>query len=615
MNERKLNERKSTEKSLGIDFGTCYSSAAFISNDLPVTVKFGVNKTSLPSSIYIDTENILVGMVADNRGRHDPMNYRREFKRELGNKIPYQLNGRQFLPEQLVAEVLKKLKDEAEKQTTGKTKFNSAVVTVPVSYKKHKRNLIIKAAKEAGFSNVELLDEPVAAAIYHIFQTRSDVKEEKILVYDLGGGTFDASLIFKSKEGKYESLAESAGHDHLGGTDFDLQILADMMRNCKEFEKIYNSRHDPTTENETDKKKHLKKLRLKFWAANACQEIKHHLSEDAEAREFIPETDEEYVLQRADFEQMLSPFLLQTCEISKGLITSAGLKTSDIDVVLLVGGSCRIPCVEQTIKRGLKIQVKRVADPELAVCWGAAISTIQVDSERIKSDREPLINQYKMLVKMAWADKKLEEAEIAHLNAVKQSLSLEKDEAAKIEREIIGKSIDEFLLTLEKNKVVTKKTSSEQTKQPAKKSTTIKTSTINNRKTITRGNILNILKKYGEDLAYFYIFPNIPAYKESAARKAHKYLYSSDKILALYDNTYWESGKYGLVFTNIEFIYRGFGGPPEGIISYKDFLDYRFTRRGNTLSAVDYEDLGDALHSENAAENLLKILNAIQKLV
>src|SRR5579859_2077527 len=187
---------------LGIDFGTCFSSAAFIYGGTlsfvkdPLSVGF-----SVPSSAFATPQGqVLVGKAANNQRLRDPLRYRREFKRDLGRTDPLLLGTHPFLPEELIAHVLGKIKSDADAQmkSLGKPLFTGAALTIPATYQEHKRALMLKAAAEAGFGAEELtlLEEPVAAALYYAHQSNMP-EGEILLVYDLGGGTFDTALLQK----------------------------------------------------------------------------------------------------------------------------------------------------------------------------------------------------------------------------------------------------------------------------------------------------------------------------------------------------------------------------------------------------------------------------------
>jgi|GEM_PF-1097454 len=352
---------------LGLDFGTCYSSAALNINNVPKPIKEPINRGySFPSSVFITAqEQILIGQAAENSRQKDPQRYRREFKRDLGSPNPYTVGNTARLPEELATEVIRKLKIEAEKvaQGLGENLLTNAVLTIPATYQPFKRQLMEQAGREAGFNQIELLEEPVAAAYY--YSRQAEVAEgEIVLVYDLGGGTFDATLIQKQGSG-YQILGMPRGLSHCGGTDFDRQIYQGLRNKCSPQLQEKLSARDG-------------------WLARAivtesCRDLKHQLSQQPEATIYIPlelNSVESYSLSRVEFNQTIAPLIGETIDCCDQLVRSANIDWQQIDRILLVGGSCRIPYIQQVISQKFQRQALLVDEPELAVCIGAAIKRV-----------------------------------------------------------------------------------------------------------------------------------------------------------------------------------------------------------------------------------------------
>jgi molecular chaperone DnaK (HSP70) len=352
---------------LGIDFGTCYSSAAVLLDNIPTPINAPLTPGySFPSSIFItEYGEILVGQSAENNRQKNPQSYRREFKRDLGSPDPYSLGDVFMLPEELITEVLKKLKLEAEKvsQARGIRSLTDVLITVPATYNAYKRGLMQKAGEKAGFSHVKILEEPVAAAIYYSQHSQIN-NEDIVLVYDLGGGTFDATLMQKQGD-KYQILAMPVGLATCGGTDFDRAIYQHLISSCS-----------PELRQQLEPKD--------AWLARAivgdlCRDLKHQLSEQSSASIFIPMglgEVETFELTRRKFEQMISPLIMETLDCCDRLLKSAGKSDRQIDRMLLVGGSSRIPYVKAAIEQKFKLSPFLVDKPELAVCLGAAIGIV-----------------------------------------------------------------------------------------------------------------------------------------------------------------------------------------------------------------------------------------------
>jgi molecular chaperone DnaK (HSP70) len=367
---------------LGIDFGTSSSRAALMNGDDPKPVKDPLKHGfTFPSSIYVtERGEVLVGHAAENQRLKDPHRYQREFKRDLGRSEPFLLGDHSILPEELVAEVLKKLKEEAEKMVSGlltdEPHLTSAVMTVPATYQEKKRDLMRQAAEKAGFNpkEIQLLDEPVAAALYHAYylrkagngKTGQGLREgEILLVYDLGGGTFDAALIQKKGDG-YELMAVPAGLERCGGVDFDREIFKDVKNRCPAVEGLLNGQSDDVT-----------KRRAQAILTDFCRNVKHQLSEAQAAEDLLLlsgiTSEASYRLTRDEFNQMIAPYVERMCEECRQLVKGADIEWKDVRGILLVGGSCRVPYVGERVERAFGRPVYRVDEPELAVCLGAAV--------------------------------------------------------------------------------------------------------------------------------------------------------------------------------------------------------------------------------------------------
>ena len=351
---------------LGIDFGTTFSSAAILINGEIKRVKEPSKLGySFPSSIFVDKQGkVFVGQFAENQRFQDTSSYIREFKRELGKTMSSTWGIRKFLPEDLVSEMFKLLKQEAEKMVN--QQIDGVIATIPASYTDYRSELMEKAARNAGFKQVQLLPEPVAAAIYYDHPSSGGkplAKGEVLLVYDLGGGTFDAALLQKQGDG-YQMLAQPVGDENLGGSNFDWAMYQDLQNQCSvTLRALLNPRAQEERAMKT-------RLRVKDW----LREFKHQLSSVERHTDDLPVGDfESYTLTRQRFEEMIHPQLQTTCGLCNQLVASAGLRWEQVGKILLVGGSCRIPYVQRLLYSQFKRPVEWVDELELAVCLGAAI--------------------------------------------------------------------------------------------------------------------------------------------------------------------------------------------------------------------------------------------------
>jgi acyl carrier protein len=354
---------------LGIDFGTCYSSAALLIDGTlhPAKEPLRPLESCFPSSICVTKKGeIVISQAAENLRRLNPQGYKNHFKRDLDTDIPYFLGEQQlrFLPEDLVTVMLRGLKKEAEKIIN--SSIDSVIVTVPATYLINKKQLMEQAAKKAGFKEVALLEEPVAAAIYYSQKgTMGHQLNEGdiLLVYDLGGGTFDAALIQK-KGNSYDLLGQPVGDKQCGGIYFDQLIAQDFIKQLHE-----DSVLELLTSHRQDKEAIAAKLNLQDW----CRNFKHQLSVLDEHEDLPPLGLDSYSLSRDKFEKMLTPFIDSSCDLCQQLVQQSGIKWESINRVLLVGGSCRIPYVQKRLEQQFKRPVVAIDDPELAICFGAAI--------------------------------------------------------------------------------------------------------------------------------------------------------------------------------------------------------------------------------------------------
>jgi molecular chaperone DnaK (HSP70) len=353
---------------LGIDFGTCYSSAAlFIDGKLfPVKEPSKPLEYCFPSSVCVTKKGeIVISQTAENQRRLNPQGYKNQFKRDLETGIPFELGGKSLFPEDLVEIMIQGLKKEAEKIVN--SSLNSVVITTPATYLSSKKQLMETAAKKAGFTEVTLLAEPVAAAIYYaeVGKVGHQLNEgDIILVYDLGGGTFDAALIQK-KGHSYELLCQPEGDEKCGGIDFDRLIGRDFIQQLEHDDPGFELLTSKGTDNDV--------LRAKLSFQDWCRNFKHQLSMVEEYEDLSPVGSDSYSLSREQFEGMIAQYIDSSCNLCQRLVEKAGIKWEGINRILLVGGSSRIPYVQKRLEEKFQRLVVTIDDPELAICYGAAI--------------------------------------------------------------------------------------------------------------------------------------------------------------------------------------------------------------------------------------------------
>jgi molecular chaperone DnaK len=352
---------------IGIDLGTTYSSVSYLDDTgRPQIIRNAEGHNLTPSCIEVNGDDITVGETARRGlGWNDKVLAR--FKRDMGTSTKYKVGEKEFTPTQCSTFVLIKLLQDA-KDTIGEV--GEAVVTIPANFSQNERVETLTAAKLAGLKVKRIVNEPTAAALYYVFKNRGELNGN-FAVYDLGGGTFDISIIQVVNKNDIIVLA-SEGLKKLGGDDFDaaLQIIV---------QKKYK---DATGEDLDIQKGYTK---------TDAEEDKKSLSKRERVNVRVEKTNIE--LTRDEFEKEIEPLLAQaemSCEIA---IEAAGLQLKDITDVLLVGGSTRVPCVTESVKKIFKKEPVTTVNVDEAVCLGASLFAA------IKGDPEDLTPVQKASIK------------------------------------------------------------------------------------------------------------------------------------------------------------------------------------------------------------------------
>jgi molecular chaperone DnaK (HSP70) len=344
---------------LAVDFGTVNSSAAIVGGDgaTQLVREPLLGSWSWPSAVYLDGEQLVVGASAERRKRADPVRFRAEFKRDLGQHAPIPLGDRAFQPFELVAAVLGAVKARAER--LGGAPLNWVVLTVPASYgpADPRSQDMLQAAARAGFHTAELLAEPVAAAYSPVVGAAPKVGD-LILVYDFGGGTFDTCVLRIDPEGA--TVLGVSALDDCGGRDIDALIAGRIRRS------------ELATLLSTPGMRPDEALRLRLALGDLARRLKHQLSVASEVEDFLLPTAPAYRLTRSEFTDLAQPPVDRTLECCRALLARLGLRTGDLTALMLVGGSTRMPLVTQTLERELGLPIMRAEDPDLAVVSGVA---------------------------------------------------------------------------------------------------------------------------------------------------------------------------------------------------------------------------------------------------
>ncbi len=353
---------------IGIDLGTTNSEVAVVRGGRPEVIAVE-DSHLLPSVVGLaDDGSLLVGQAARNQYVLHPDRTIKSIKRRMGEDTQVSMGDQKFSPQEISALILGRLKRAAEDYL--KEAVTKAVITVPAYFSDAQRQATRDAGQLAGLEVVRIINEPTAAALaYEV----DHVQRKHILVYDLGGGTFDVSVVGVEKD-VVEVLA-SHGNNRLGGDDFDARILdhlSDWLKRERDA--------DPTANRQA-------MARLTRAAENA----KIHLSDAPFAR-----VEEEYLLEgkdgpvhlslelsREDYEALIEPYVAETLAAVHIAMEGARMRVSDLDEVLLVGGATRTPLIQRRLEKELGIQPRSELDPDLCVATGAAIQAAVIAGERV----------------------------------------------------------------------------------------------------------------------------------------------------------------------------------------------------------------------------------------
>jgi molecular chaperone DnaK (HSP70) len=359
---------KTMETVIGIDLGTTNSEVCVIESGQPLVLEEGGEKI-LPSFVGLSPEGtLLVGHEAKNQYVLYPERTVKSIKRRMGTDERVPMGEREYTPQEISALILKDLKRRAETQL--RTPVAKAVITVPAYFSDAQRQATRDAGQLAGLEVSRIINEPTAAALAY---TAGSTEDQRVLVYDLGGGTFDVSVV-RIQEGVVEVLA-SHGNNHLGGDDFDAKILAWLERRVREEYGLDLSK-DP---------------RMRARLLRAAESAKRRLSDTPFTQieeAYLGEKDGVPVhvrleLSRKEYEEMIRPYVDETLAAIQTALDGAGLVSSQVDRIILVGGATRTPLVAQTIRESYGLEPHAEVDPDLCVALGAGIQAGMVAGEEV----------------------------------------------------------------------------------------------------------------------------------------------------------------------------------------------------------------------------------------
>jgi len=345
-------------KAVGIDLGTTNSVVAVLEGGEPTVVANAEGNRTTPSIVAFKGEEVLVGELAKRQAITNPDNTIRSIKREIGTSWKQKFEGNEYTPQEISARILQKLKRDAESYLG--EDVSEAVITVPAYFNDAERQATKEAGKIAGLNVLRIINEPTAASLAYGLENSED---QKILVYDLGGGTFDVSVL-EISEGVFE-VKSTAGDSKLGGDDWDQKVMDWLVEKFKSSTGI-----DISTDN-------MAMQRIKEGAEKAKIELSS-TSETEVNLPFITANDAgpQHLLEklsRSEFEKITSDLVERTKKPVEKAIEDAGLSYSDIDHIILVGGSTRIPSIQALVKAMTGKNPHKGVNPDEVVASGAAI--------------------------------------------------------------------------------------------------------------------------------------------------------------------------------------------------------------------------------------------------
>ena len=347
-------------KIIGIDLGTTNSCVAVMEGGEPVVIPNAEGNRTTPSVVaFSKNGERLVGQIAKRQAVTNPDNTVISIKRKMGTSEKVRIEGDEFSPQEISAMILQKLKTDAENYLG--QKVSQAVITVPAYFTDSQRQATKDAGKIAGLEVLRIINEPTAASL--AFGMDKEDQDQKIMIYDLGGGTFDVSIL-DIGDGVFEVLATS-GNNHLGGDDFDQRIIDYLVSEFKKSNGI---------DLKTDK---MAMQRLK----EAAEKAKIELSGMQQTNINLPfitadSTGPKHLdvnLTRAKFEELISDLLEETKKPVMQALKDAGVNANDLHKILLVGGSTRVPAVQEIVKQITGKEPDKGINPDECVAIGAAI--------------------------------------------------------------------------------------------------------------------------------------------------------------------------------------------------------------------------------------------------
>ena len=339
---------------LGVDLGTTFTAAAVSDGSEPTVIGLGNRALQIPSVVFLKPDGeFLIGEAAERRGLSEPDRLAREFKRRIGDHVPIMVAGAPFSPQALTSHLLRWVVGTATERMGEPP--DEVILTHPANWGPFRLELLDQVAVMAGLTSTRRCTEPEAAAAQYAAQTRIN-PTDRVAVYDLGGGTFDACILEKT-DGGFRVLGTPEGVEHLGGVDFDQAVLGHVLT-------ALNTPLDP---DDPDITVGLARLR------RDCVEAKETLSTDVDTLipVALPGLSTTVRLTRAEFETMIRPALAETIAAMTRALNNATVQPSQLRSILLVGGSSRIPLVSEMLQHEYNIPTALDTHPKHDIALGS----------------------------------------------------------------------------------------------------------------------------------------------------------------------------------------------------------------------------------------------------
>jgi molecular chaperone DnaK len=379
---------------LGIDLGTTNSAICYFDKGEVKLFKDPISwKDTLPSVVSFRKDRIIVGQKAKEYMEKSPQNTIGSFKRKMGTNETFKIKSldKSISPIELSSYVLKELKTFIQDKNIP---LDSAVITIPASFDTIQSNATKKAGEMAGFKEIVLLQEPIAASLTYANSKIQNLENTKWLVYDLGGGTFDVALL-NIEDGEMKVL-DHEGDNFLGGSDFDRLIVEEII--IPYLETNYDLKNIKNELQNSNGKYNKLYYRLLYLAEQVKIQLSTKTSADIEFE--IDDEDIYFTITRDEFEKIIKNNIVKTIEMIKKILVSNSLRNNDIDFILMIGGSTYIPFVRKYIEEVLQIKVLNDIDPTTAVAMGAAYYA--GNKKKNLSEQNPTKNNNKFKIKMAY---------------------------------------------------------------------------------------------------------------------------------------------------------------------------------------------------------------------